>query len=796
MNYRKLFNMIVLKYNLMKLFDLAIGLSGVLSIALLLFFAINNSNNITGHVVSVCPVFSVDSDSGFFVKGSSVVSGCSPASVSDFCLNPCVVGEYVGSSLIHVNCSFGCVDGACLQSASNPSLMQYCADRVGGQELEICDNRIDDDGDGKIDCADVIDCADAPNCINLPIANCSDGIKNQDETDVDCGGYFCLGCLGSGKSYYVSNSGSDSNSGLSEQSPIKTIAKVNSLGLMQGDNVLFKADNKFTDAILVAKKGVTYASYGRGKGIIGDANLDGFSNTIKIDQEDVTIDNLKIYGYKNGWETIEYTKGGLTISNCEIIGGYRFYTRWLKAIYSEVSGITKKNSFISNKIHDAMYAIHIEQPYNVEIGYNEIFDIYKFAGRSSVGGIATIFGSYTVDTTKDSFDTNYTLHIHHNDIYNFEHSAIGTGGVSRALVEYNHVHHNLDERLYQGGVTNGIFGKVVDFDGHTTGSVGNIFRYNYVHDIGKYGEPGHIYARPTLEQFEAGQIQEIYLSNGEKYPCYNGNKDYPCYINAGDDAGNPIKTAPYANLFGGGGYSNYWIHNNIIQDIRGVVFAKAGMCVNPDEGLLDLCTNSSWSPPPERMDLGSYWISNTLINVGNNFNNKDYGVIWVDPGSQAPYTVANNIIDYQVKFPTITAARYDEYHGWSDYNIYTTRNGSKPRDWVYTYNYDVATWWRWNNGNTATGAHEYYLTDPNWNNPSGKIFAPNIGPKGVYIPDVRLVPGGNAHNKGYDYDLIGDTYKDVRGQHELGKDFTGRSLAYDILGDYRTTNDVGAVGVK
>jgi len=107
----------------MKLFDLAIGLSGVLSIALLLFFAINNSNNITGHVVSVCPVFSVDSDSGFFVKGSSVVSGCSPASVSDFCLNPCVVGEYVGSSLIHVNCSFGCVDGACLQSASNPSLL-------------------------------------------------------------------------------------------------------------------------------------------------------------------------------------------------------------------------------------------------------------------------------------------------------------------------------------------------------------------------------------------------------------------------------------------------------------------------------------------------------------------------------------------------------------------------------------------------------------------------------------------------------------------------------------------------
>src|SRR3989339_2057249 len=262
---------------------LVVGIVGVVAIVFMLFsVGIFSDGGITGKVTGVCNSFSVDSDSGFFVKGSSVVSGCVAASVSDFCLNPCVVGEYVGSSLIHVNCLYGCVNGACLQQGANPSLAEYCADKVGGQELEICDNRIDDDGDGKIDCADVIDCADAPNCINLPIANCSDGIKNQDETDVDCGGYFCLGCLGSGKSYYVSNSGSDSNSGLSEQSPIKTIAKVNSLGLMQGDNVLFKADNKFTDAVLVAKKGVTYASYGRGKGIIGDANLDGFSNTIKI----------------------------------------------------------------------------------------------------------------------------------------------------------------------------------------------------------------------------------------------------------------------------------------------------------------------------------------------------------------------------------------------------------------------------------------------------------------------------------------------------------------------------------
>ena len=50
---------------------------------------------------------------------------------------------------------------------------------------EICDNNIDDDGDGMIDCAD----DDCPAC-----ATCNDGIQNGDETGVDCGGSNCPAC--------------------------------------------------------------------------------------------------------------------------------------------------------------------------------------------------------------------------------------------------------------------------------------------------------------------------------------------------------------------------------------------------------------------------------------------------------------------------------------------------------------------------------------------------------------------------------------------------------------------------
>ncbi|MDP3966046.1 MAG: hypothetical protein Q8Q04_00770, partial [archaeon] len=82
---------------------------------------------------------------------------------------------------------------------------------------------------------------------------------------------------------------------------------------------------------------------------------------------------------------------------------------------------------------------------------------------------------------------------------------------------------------------------------------------------------------------------------------------------------------------------------------------------------------------------------------------------------------------------------------------------------------------------------------PNWVNPSGTYFAANIGPNGVYIPDVRLTSSGSAKGTGKAYSTIGDTYTDTYGTHELGKDPTGRSFAYNILGELRTTNNIGAL---
>jgi len=71
--------------------------------------------------------------------------------------------------------------------------------------------------------------------------------------------------------YYISASGGDDqNSGLSEATPLRTIAKVNGLSLQPGDQVLFKCGDTWRGERLdvtrsgLAGQPITYASYPTG----------------------------------------------------------------------------------------------------------------------------------------------------------------------------------------------------------------------------------------------------------------------------------------------------------------------------------------------------------------------------------------------------------------------------------------------------------------------------------------------------------------------------------------------------
>lgn len=67
-----------------------------------------------------------------------------------------------------------------------------------------------------------------------------------------------------GTTYYISNQGCDSVSGLTPQEPLQTLAAVNQLELKPGDGVLFRRGDLWRGQLLT-RAGVTYSAYGQGQ---------------------------------------------------------------------------------------------------------------------------------------------------------------------------------------------------------------------------------------------------------------------------------------------------------------------------------------------------------------------------------------------------------------------------------------------------------------------------------------------------------------------------------------------------
>ena len=68
----------------------------------------------------------------------------------------------------------------------------------------------------------------------------------------------------SGVIYYFSADGDDANDGLSPQTPLRSIAKLNTLELKPSDGVMFRRGDVWRGKI-TTRKGVTYSAYGKGE---------------------------------------------------------------------------------------------------------------------------------------------------------------------------------------------------------------------------------------------------------------------------------------------------------------------------------------------------------------------------------------------------------------------------------------------------------------------------------------------------------------------------------------------------
>ena len=66
------------------------------------------------------------------------------------------------------------------------------------------------------------------------------------------------------KTYYVSASGNNSNTGLTEASSWQTISKINSFNFTTNDVILFKRGDTFYGSITIRQHSLTYGAYGTG----------------------------------------------------------------------------------------------------------------------------------------------------------------------------------------------------------------------------------------------------------------------------------------------------------------------------------------------------------------------------------------------------------------------------------------------------------------------------------------------------------------------------------------------------
>lgn len=597
--------------------------------------------------------------------------------------------------------------------------------------------------------------------------------------------------------YFINTTG-DNTTGTSIATACTTLAKFNSLEIPLNSNIYIESGEQFSDETYYPPQlSSTYTYGGTDKAILGDSTLASSNYTVTVLGENAEINGIKIYGNASSYIVIALGADGFILKNSEVIGGQNAHSLGSYGIRQTNTYTGNDQTIRNNIIRDLGFGIRILKPYNYEIAYNTMYNFYRLDGRMNYGGAAM---DCEASFNGDKWDTEYTLHIHHNDISRWEYVAMALD-FTNMLVENNVLHTNLDERIYRGGVKHTGLGKwwnVQDQTTSTNGSLGTIFRDNYVFDIIRYGQAGYIYGAQTSALVLADSFITVDTNNTSygkddavyQYAILPTDALYSYYGNHFGDQRNDVTGASVGEgpdaLISGEGWANTWIHNNIFNNIY-----------------LEISTRASTHPKPTfRSDLSSYFINNTCIDVGLLYRAR-YGVINTSAGSNSPHKVINNIIldsNPDVNY----AVELTEQDYIFDNNILPLQGG-------YVLPADKDSYPSTSNGDNYAITFRYrayddyydgilpqdnqYLTDPEWIDTSSTIFASSLGVSGYSIPDVRISESSNAYNTGKDYDLIGDTYTVLGITHEMGSDPTGRSFAYDILGNLRTTNDIGAVGL-
>ncbi len=296
--------------------------------------------------------------------------------------------------------------------------------------------------------------------------------------------------------YYVSLLGDDSNSGLSEKQPWRSIEQVNKTQLLPGDSVWFKADHTFVGNLCLAKvkqnqtdeaRVVKIGSYGSGKATIDAGSGTGF---IGKNRGGVHLVNLNFVGAgasKNtgsGISFINTLPGDTKLSDIRIhrvdVSGFKdagvnFTAQPIDNSWSGFRHVRITNTTSHGNGDAGIRCIGAWNPERNGYAHADFYigncSAYRNAG---IAGKGSHSGNGIVLAQVDGALIAHCRAYENGKLNDYEGGGpvgIWTWDSNRVVIQFNESHHNCTGSSKDGGG--------FDLDGGVTNSV---VQYNYSHN--------------------------------------------------------------------------------------------------------------------------------------------------------------------------------------------------------------------------------------------------------------------------------------------------------------------------
>ncbi|MEC1523730.1 discoidin domain-containing protein [Neobacillus niacini] len=318
------------------------------------------------------------------------------------------------------------------------------------------------------------------------------------------------------RTFYVdATNGNDSNDGRSEQTPWKSLEKVNASTFSPGDRILLKSGERWKGSLHPLGSGT------QGKPIVLDMYGTGAKPLIEgqgvpyviglYNQEHWSIGNIEITNstseqgtdVRSGVEIIgeDYKAGGTTdLENIAVLSGIHLHNLYIH----DINGLHKKGVYGSGGINVLVRRNQEAKPHRVTKFDGVLIENNKIENVTRTGIMVNSAwnhreqqGGPVVDPTIPWTPATNVV-IRGNEVLHVSGDGIVPHITTHALVEYNRVHgynekkvdynagmwtYNGDYTVYQFNEVSG--GKTIkdgmSFD-YDNGTKGIIFQYNYSHD--------------------------------------------------------------------------------------------------------------------------------------------------------------------------------------------------------------------------------------------------------------------------------------------------------------------------